>query len=107
MEKIEDDPIERQARKDKHAAWLKSQNLEHASRVELVRRYLINPSGWPDGLDLPHWKTPHEIWYTGNEQYWNALAQARQAEMDKGIRDTNKPISSVTENPLPVNTQPV
>jgi|SRR5215469_11297986 len=44
-----EDPDERQARKLKHTAWLKSQHPEYAHRVELVRRYLLNPAGWADG----------------------------------------------------------
>src|SRR5262249_40314133 len=111
-------PKERQRRADKHAAWLKNQqaNNLHDARVELVRKYLANPNQWPDGLDWPNWKQPHEIWYTGNEEYWNARARQKQAELDsqalpkavaKALVDTfmdTKPVSTVTSS---VDTTPV
>jgi len=117
MEKVADDPIERQARKDKHAAWLKTEQADslHDNRVELVRRYLQNPS---QPLDWPNWKQPHELWFTGREDYWIPLAKAKQAELDtrsqpsagkattKPIPDTNKTIGSPVE-PMNVTTSPV
>ena len=102
----EDDPIERQARKDKHSAWLKNEQADglHANRVELVRRYLQNPS---QPLDWPNWKQPHELWFTGHEAYWIPLAKAKQAELDKGISDIKKPITPVPQNPVDTLSTPL
>src|SRR5262249_25647820 len=102
MEKIADDPIERQARKDKHAAWLKTNEADnlHDARVELVRRHLQNPS---QSLDWPNWKQPHELWFTGHEDYWLPLAQAKQAEMDKAAAKPKAPEIP----PPPVTITPV
>lgn len=51
-------------------------------RIDLVRRYLHNPSGWPDGIDWPNWKGEHEIWFTGHEEEWIPLAVAEQERRD-------------------------
>src|SRR5262249_4623316 len=102
-----DDIEDRETRKRKHAAWLKQEQADslHDARVELVRRHLLNPS---QPLDWPNWKQPHELWFTGHEDYWLPLARAKQAEMDKAagqkpsiaspILDQNP----VTENPVDI-----
>src|SRR5262249_28029011 len=84
MEKIEDDPVARATRAAMHATGLKAKEPIdlHDSRIELVRRYLGNPNQWPDGLDWPNWKEPHDLWYTGHEAYWHPLAKALQAKLD-------------------------
>jgi len=30
------------------------------ARISLVRKYLANKAAFPDGLDWPNWKEPHE-----------------------------------------------
>src|SRR5262252_1263220 len=47
-------------------------------RTDLVRRYLLNPALWPDGLDWPNWTEPHELWFTGFEDFWIPRAIAAQ-----------------------------
>lgn len=53
------------------------------ARIALVRAYLLNPKSWPDGLDLPNWKEPHEIWFTGHEDHWIPLALAAQEQTER------------------------
>src|SRR5262245_30769016 len=81
IERAEENPEARKARAQAYAAWLKNEQADnlHDARVKLVRRYLQNPS---QPLDWPNWKEPHELWFTGHEDYWIPLAQALQAEMD-------------------------
>jgi hypothetical protein len=42
--------------------------ITKVARVDLVRRYLVAPNLWPDGID---WGNQ---WYVGNKKYWDALA---------------------------------
>jgi len=52
-------------------------------RTDLVRKYLLNPALWPDGLDWPNWTEPHELWFTGFEDFWIPRAIARQKQLDE------------------------
>jgi hypothetical protein len=79
-----------------------AQQLHH-DRLDLVRHYLAHPAGWPDGLDLPNWKQPHELWYTGHESYWNNLATKRRKPM---MPDATKPPHDDATKP-PHATKPV
>jgi hypothetical protein len=45
-------------------------NQLYLYRLNLVRKYLTNPTPWPDGLDWPNWPQPHELWYTSHESEW-------------------------------------
>jgi hypothetical protein len=45
-----------------------------ADRVRLVRRYLVSPSAWPDGIDSKYGR-----WYSGREDYW----RERVGHLDK------------------------
>jgi hypothetical protein len=75
---------------------------------QIGRRSLKNPS---QPLDWPNWKQPHELWFTGKEDYWLPLARALQAEMDAraGVKNQPDNINLKTPEPvnIPVNTPPV
>jgi hypothetical protein len=61
-----------------------------SARIDLVRRYLAHPAGWPDGIEWKH----GDHWYTKNKAYWDALARADVTEIRSPVTEN----ASVTEN---------